>query len=538
MGSAIGDYIYLTWRGYINNNDTPSGEKTEAGFSNASSSISNYHKALLNKYTNKTKQNLAKEMQDYFNKKENKIGEDQLTHIRDSIKEEAYGNFLLQAYDIDGNLKATMNPKVDSSQKTIGPTETIKALGEKLKNIQLDNATGTIEKKLKDIKNINNSIQEQLNELTGIISYPLFCSIKEQIENINTKIDELNQECDKEGLEKKSNKSQNISSKINQLINNINKIKIIQGAKAVHGIAGEHFVKKIVPACLSEIIAGELSDFEERVVGQNKTSKGIQQRMFIEGIDWNSLIETNKKGKNIQGSENGCFYNINLTDDKTDVIISYNINGKREEYTFSVKNYQQSFINAENKTTGKRKNDISIASGINLLTIIGAQEQAEGHINFINQWINLTAGKYKETEYRKGQAIIEPAPADVKEQRRKAIKTMKLLIAAKGLIGDTSYYREKQLQKNTAVDFFFFHNITNDKFYVLDVGTILNNIDIHPSYLKIVKNEKSFNQIDWGKNAQWYDKNQYSQRIQNLLSKLIASKLHIFISLNTLIKVR
>lgn len=444
MGQQIGDYIHYNSINYLkyglSQNDKGQKPNIEAVFNEQ---IKNLH-------------NLAK-----FKKDENYIKkiQTQLNYYFDATKKTETLTSELSNEDINNMKKAIVN-----------------FLGEKMKNINIDEKTLKGYKTNNDLINKKNRVNEDIYEQLSLLAskdklapkgqrvtvkklserIKAILELRQNIknENITQTLDNLITQWQIFKEENKglfANRSVTLKPQGQKFINDLNDF-ISQFLKISTGLAGEYAEAVVVATnflvntTTDKTIENIKKALEKGIKGTERSSKGLDASLFSkEFVDLEKVVANSiyHKVEGKDGFDN--YYSINITQDKVDAIITFN----ELDIATSIKNYDLSNIQFK---------DIHFLKGRSVLAL------TQEFTTFTNHYLNVMGTKPKISTY----------------YLNRVQKIMKLTILLKAIQG--SVFSSKG--KTQAVELLIINDNSKGEFKVYTINQILSRVENDINLLK------------------------------------------------------
>ena len=431
--SAIGDYIYLTYKGYIIGNDNDKLNHADVKLSNAMSAIEQKRADINNVLQKADDKKTAKKMQDVFNLYTYQAIPENSNMTKTEV-ENIHKEFIQNMQEMSG--------RIVSNNLGILQTKASVAMGKELRN-ELD----TIVNKLQKQSNENGNIKKQLeNFLNFVQKNQKFIDRIQGDSNDNTVPTNVGKEIailkDKIDSYSKALKNKNIDKKLlKKQEDNLLQLAMALYDRYSHvpayalsiGDLGEAAVRYMLMKGLSlaEDVAVNIVGGEGGQAIMKKTDY-LQQNPSIKPEDLKDIVIT-------QNGEEYIVIGQNKTQDKVD--ITFNLNG--EDINLSVKNY-----------SANEDYDIKILSGGNLYSLL----QAENDSKFIEHYINLLEIKKDIPPGSNDREMIENS-----QEKQKAIDVMNRLILLKALSGYNVFKAYDGAVKSMSVANFMVVNLRGKK---------------------------------------------------------------------------
>lgn len=493
MGQQIGDYIHYNSMNYLkyglsenNENQKPNIEKV------FKEQIDNLH-------------NLAN-----FKKDKNYVEkiQTQLNYYFDATKKTETLTSELSSEDIDNMKKAISN-----------------FLGEKMKNINIDEKTLKGHKTDNDLINEKNRVNKDIYERLSLLASKDKLAPKGQrvtVKKLSERIKailELRQNAKSENIiqtldnliiqwqifkeENKglfTNRSVTLKPQGQKFINDLNDF-ISQFLKSNTGLAGEYAEAVVVATnflvntTTDKTIENIEKALEKGVKGTERSSKGLDTSLFSKEFVNLEKVVANSIYHKVEGKDGfDNYYSINVTQDKVDAIITFN----QLDIATSIKNYDLSNIWFK---------DIHFLKGRSVLAL------TQEFTTFINHYLNIMGTKPKISE---GNYLND------------AQKIMKLTILLKAIQG--SVFSNKG--KTRAAELLIINDNSKGEFKVYTIDQILSRVEADINLLKTgdldnIPEDENFN--DFIGQIGVLNRKNAKERISRLLAELHQMELNVSI---------
>lgn len=388
--SAIGDYVHLTYTGYVKGPEEGSGKPPF--FDNYGAAVSNRQRKF-NNWVNKQKSSITQDMEKETQK---------LLNLFKNFKEHK-GNVSTEEKKMVEDVLTDMQEQMDNKYFRLdlvnaaaagimqrGGFEVGQYTGEKASQTTQTSAINNINNQLKSL--LNETLDEVSTKLIGLTSGELnLKNVKTEInktqQNINNFINQLQKE------QKTLNVSdfKNTSQSLNMLFQNLK--QVIQNNKGYDNIGIEDIINTMIDGISAGLAANQYKgDISEamvavaaqrlaafsgstiqremvRVSGQDRSQRGLNTSYFSSDIDWESALGDKKFRKPF-----GDFIvSADAVQDKVDIEIELSTG-------------RHAYVSAKNYSLKSLARGVSNRSA-SFLTLI----QNENDEDLINHYLNLNA---------------------------------------------------------------------------------------------------------------------------------------------------
>lgn len=410
--SAIGDYVHLTARGYINPKYANKSEEITPTYFSQAQQIFTTRQAALDKYFSNTQYKpLAKTLEMKMNEILSLFQKSDLSKEEQELVDSILKDMAQQLDDKFTGIKFTRS--LEKGASILGNTRQIKINENHSYQQIVDQVNNLLAKIGNRLKSFQGGKKAEALKVAIADAQKSFDQILKTISQEIDKMMQQSQGLTQRGLAKKKKElllSQLENTKIINVINNIiASLKVSNNAEFI-GAVGEYFTEAITDLLIGtsvDAVGNTIASASQ--TGNLSKESGYYIESFPVWTDWKKVLDTKSE---IQIS-NGNFIatmTSGIVKDKADIVITAS---NKEKIGVSVKNYSEYFA---------QEFGIKITSSSPFLSLI----QNENNDNFINHYLNLRVA-HNTTKIADSQSYV----AVLSKQAQQADTIMRQLIMQK-----------------------------------------------------------------------------------------------------------